>query len=144
MKTKFENNWIDKTLEILENKVWEKPDYESYLVTTCYELRKKQLKEFEIEDFRIMIGQNIGLEYLIPLTLEILNNNILSEGDYYEGDLLLSVLKSDENYWKSEKENWKIMCSIFEINNEKIMNSDISKNLKSELNILFDQFKTIN
>ena len=46
MKTKFENNWIDKTLEILENKVWEKPDYESYLVTTCYELRKKQLKEF--------------------------------------------------------------------------------------------------
>ena len=144
MKTKFENNWIDKTLEILENKVWEKPDYESYLVTTCYELRKKQLKEFEIEDFRIMIGQNIGLKYLIPLALEILNNNILSEGDYYEGDLLLNVLKSDENYWKSEKENWKIMCSIFEINNEKIMNSDISKNLKSELNILFDQFKTIN
>ena len=102
------------------------------------------MKEFEIEDFRIMIGQNIGLKYLIPLALEILNNNILSEGDYYEGDLLLNVLKSDENYWKSEKENWKIMCSIFEINNEKIMNSDISKNLKSELNILFDQFKTIN
>lgn len=144
MKTKFENNWKDKTLEILENKVWGKPDYESYLITTCFELRKKQLKEFEIEDFRIMIDQNIGLEYLIPLALEILNNNILSEGDYYEGDLLLSVLKSDENYWKSEKENWKIMCSILEINNEKIMNSNISKNLKSELNILFDQFKTIN
>ena len=133
MKTKFENNWKNKTLEILENKVWEKPNYESYLISTCHELRKKRLNDFEIEDLRIMIGQNIGLEYLIPLALEYLNQNILAEGDYYKGDLLKSVLNSDENYWKSEKENWKKMCSIFEINIDKILSSDISKNLKSYL-----------
>ncbi len=30
-------------------------------VITCHKLRKKQLNNFDIEDLRIMIGQNIGL-----------------------------------------------------------------------------------
>ena len=73
-KTKFENNWRSKSLESLEKNFWgEIPKDESYLVTTCHTLRKKQLKEFNTEDLRIMIGQNIGLKYLIPLALETLN-----------------------------------------------------------------------
>jgi hypothetical protein len=35
-----------------------------------------------------MIGQKIGLDYLILLALESLEGNILLEGNFYCGDLL--------------------------------------------------------
>lgn len=65
---KFENNWKSKSLENLEKDIWSPlhKDENSYLIQTCHKLRKKQLKDFEIEDLRIMIGQNIGLNFLIP------------------------------------------------------------------------------
>jgi hypothetical protein len=99
-ETKYEYNWQEKSLENLEKDYWGQPDYESHLVKTCHQLRKKPLKEFEIEDLRIMVGQNIGLTFLIPLALEKLRENILAEGDYYEGDLLNSVLTNKEIFWK--------------------------------------------
>lgn len=103
------------TLENLERKVWPAlgADEKSYLVITCNSLRKKPLVDFSIEDLRIMIGQNIGLKYLIPIATEKLNENILAEGDFYEGDLLTTVLKSDPEFWKANKLNHKIVCDIF-------------------------------
>ena len=97
---KFENNWKQKTLENLEKSNWGEPTYDSYLVKTCHKLRRKPLEEFETEDLRIMIGQNIGLDYLIPLALETLKENILAEGHMYEGDLLNSVLTSEKEFWQ--------------------------------------------
>ena len=71
---KFENNWRSKILEHLEKDVRTAPVFASRLVVTCYSLRKKQIKDFEIEDLRIMIGQNFGLNYLIPIAIEELKN----------------------------------------------------------------------
>ncbi len=104
--TEKENNnrWLSKTLENLEKSYWTESEHDSHLVTTCHKLRKKPLNEFEIEDFRIMIGQNIGLKFLIPLALDILENNILAEGNFYEGDLLLAVLTSEKHFWESQPE----------------------------------------
>lgn len=136
-KTRFENNWLSKTLENLEKDYWGEPEYNSYLVTTCHKLRRKQLKDFETEDLRIMIGQNIGLKYLIPLALEMLTENILADGDFYEGDLLKSVLTSDKNYWKTEVENWKMMCDLFNRNRELLQDYETTKEIK---NGWFDSF----
>lgn len=116
---KFENNWKNKSLENLEKNIWNEPEYSSHLVTTCHKLRKKQLKDFDIENLRIMIGQNIGLYFLIPLALEKIKQNILVEGDFYEGDLLKSVLTSETDYWKREKENWSLTCNLFKENRDK-------------------------
>jgi len=144
-KAKFENNWLLKSLESLEKDFWgEIPKDESYLVSTCHKLRKKQLQEFEIEDLRIMIGQNIGLKFLIPLAIKVLQDNILAEGDFYEGDLLKSVLSSDASYWKNEIENWTKMCELFR---EKI--SEVKKEAEyyktgRELLKTFKSFEKIN
>ena len=137
-KMKFENNWKNKSLENLEKDIWNEPEYSSHLVTTCHELRKKQLKNFDIEDLRIMVGQNIGLHFLIPLAIEELKQNILAEGDFYEGDLLSSVLTSETNYWKREKENWLLICNLF---NEKKEQLDYTN---SDLFQSFKKFKKIN
>jgi hypothetical protein len=117
---KLEGNWKNKSLENLEKNIWNEPEYSSYLTTTCHKLRKKQIKDFDVEDLRIMIGQNIGLFFLIPLGLEILKQNILAEGNFYEGDLLSSVLTSEVDYWKKEKKNWSLVCNIFNDQKEKL------------------------
>ncbi len=88
-----------KTLEELDNEDWGCPEFTSHLVTTCHELRKKPLSHFEVEDFRIMIGQNFCLDFLVPLALELLDDDIYSEGDYYCGDLLEALLRVDKDFW---------------------------------------------
>ncbi len=77
-----------KTLDELEHSVVKEPPFDSYLVTTCYRLRKKPIDEFTVEDLRIMVGQKIGLPHLLPLAIAVLEREPLAEGDFYPGDLL--------------------------------------------------------
>lgn len=110
-------DWKSKALEILERDYWGDASVDdSRLVTTCHRLRKKPLAEFEVEDYRILIGQNIGLDFLIPLAMKVLEKNILAEGDFYSGDLLKAVLTSDEEYWKSHRSDWKELIALFKAN----------------------------
>ena len=142
----FENNWKHKSLENLEKETWPplNRDEGSYLIQTCHSLRKKQLKDFEIEDLRIMIGQNIGLDFLIPLAIDELKLNIMAEGDLYEGDLLKTVLTSNKEYWKKEKNNWAKVCELFNINKHKIQEFDTTLKLKEGWFESFKEFQKIN
>ncbi|MBK8787439.1 MAG: hypothetical protein IPN43_13325 [Chitinophagaceae bacterium] len=132
---------LNNTLEQLDKHDWGKPDYDSYLVRTCHELRRKPLKDFTIEDLRIMIGQNINLEFLIPLAIEQLKENILAEGHYYEGDLLSNVLTSDKEYWLCNKKYWQIVCELFEQNSILLKQFDTTKEIKTSW---FENFKMFN
>ncbi|MEO9801911.1 MAG: contact-dependent growth inhibition system immunity protein [Reichenbachiella sp.] len=142
---KLENNWRYKNLESLEKDSWRPtPKEESYLVITMHELRKKQLNDFTIEDLRIMIGQNIGLPFLVPLAIEQLEKNILVEGDFYEGDLLKNVLGSDPEYWKSEKTNWQTVTELFLSNEQTLDEFDTTRNIKNGWKEEFKKFRNIN
>ena len=127
----MENNWRQKTLENLEKKTWSEFGSEegSYLIKTCNSLRKKQLQDFTTEDLRIMIGQEIGLYFLMPLAIETLTDNIFAEGDYYEGDLLKNVLEVNTKLWDDNKNYWKQLNSIINNNRQEIneMKFDTSK-----------------
>ncbi len=57
-----------------------------------------------MEDLRIMIGQGIGLPWLVPLAIERLQADPLVEGDYYPGDLLGSVLGIEPRFWRDHPE----------------------------------------
>jgi hypothetical protein len=90
-----------KSLQQLEGADWGDPPYPSYLVTTTYALRRKPIGEFTIEDLRIMLGQQIGAPFLVPLALEHLAADLLVSGDYYDGDLLNSVIRQDATFWQA-------------------------------------------
>lgn len=47
-----------------------------------------------------MIGQNFSLEYLVPLAIEHLQRDPFAAGDFYEGDLLASVLRVKSSFWQ--------------------------------------------
>jgi hypothetical protein len=97
---------LDKSLQELEASDWGEPTCDSHLVTTIHRLRRVPLRQFSVEDLRIMIGQNIGLQYLVPLALGHLRKNPLAEGDFYPGDLLKMMLTADPTFWRDHPQ-WR-------------------------------------
>ena len=97
-----------QTLEELEGENWGEPDEaDTGLIQKCHRLRRKAVGTFTAADLRVMIGQQIGNKYLIPLAIEKLDDNPLLDADYYEGDLLIAVLGVAESYWTSHHNNQK-------------------------------------
>lgn len=95
---------LTKTLEELEGEYWGEANFASSLVIQVHKLRKKPLCELDNEDLRLLIGQQMGLDFLLPLALEKLIQNPFRSGDLYTGDLFCSVLKVEKEYWKEHKE----------------------------------------
>lgn len=108
------------TLEKLENSIWPNSDFDSHLVKRCHELRKIPLENFTIEDLRILIGQQIGLNFLIEIAIEKLSENVLAEGDFYPGDLLNSVIGIDKKYWAENWEQRILLAAIINNNLDKL------------------------
>lgn len=125
----MENNWKSKSLQNLEKGPVATVEYSSNLVKRCTELLSQPLNEYSVEDLRVMIGQQIGLDFLVPLALEQLKANILSEGDYYPGDLLIAVLKIDKVFWSKNSLLLKRMSELVRINKDLLLQSNIPLNL---------------
>lgn len=90
----------NKTIEELEKDYWTLPSiFPTELVKQVYSLRKKTLSDLTNNDLRILISQNVGLEYIIPIAIERLTINILEEAFYYPGDLLFALLKAKKEFW---------------------------------------------
>jgi len=102
-----------KSLEELEGVDAGEPPYDSYLVRTTYALRKKPVGDFTTEDLRIIIGQGLGLPYLLPLALERLEAEPLAAGHFYRGDLLTNVIRA-EPYWGGDRVVRHRVCGVIE------------------------------
>lgn len=101
-----------QTLEQLENDIWPEPAYDSHLVMICHQLRKISLEKLTAEDLRILIGQQIGLRFILPLAMELLADNPWQQGDLYPGDLLCSVLGLPLVFWE---QNSHLLVDLREI-----------------------------
>ena len=67
-----------------------------------------------------MIGQKFGLQYLIPLAIEGLQDNVFVDAELYEGDLLESVLKIDTSYWDNNENYWTQLNDLINENREQL------------------------
>jgi hypothetical protein len=92
------------TLTDLEGKDWGPPTADSHLVTECHRLRHVPLKDLTIEDLRMLIGQGIGLTFLVPLAIDRLDENPWVEGHMYPGDLLKAVATVPPAFWEENRE----------------------------------------
>ncbi|MFI5649221.1 contact-dependent growth inhibition system immunity protein [Kitasatospora sp. NPDC051705] len=90
----------DRSLEDLERDRWAAPSAgETRLTATVRELRRKPIGSLTVEDMRLLIRQDVGLAYVLPLAVEALRVGPLAEGDMYEGDLLAAVLTRSAEVW---------------------------------------------
>jgi hypothetical protein len=123
----------DKTLEELDGEVWGEPEFNSYLVTNCHRLRRIPLRNFTVEDLRLMIGQGFSLEYLVPLAIEHLEENPLAEGDFYPGDLLKNVLGVSREFWMHRPELHRRIKAIAERASTRLDSLDTSDEIREGL-----------
>ncbi|ARN70403.1 hypothetical protein BST91_01400 [Nonlabens tegetincola] len=113
----------NKSIEQLENDYWtDDIEFPSGLVINCHKYRKIPIKDLTIEQLRLLISQKIGLEFLIELALEKLNQNILAEGDFYEGDLLQAVSTIPTEIWNEKQSEFQQLRQLVELNAEKLRN----------------------
>ena len=90
-----------------------------------------------------MIGQDIGLEYLVPLALERLQAEPYAEGDFYPGDLLVDVLHSDAQFWRRSQELRQQLVAITEraIGPPKILPVNAGETGREYVVQAYDEFK---
>ncbi len=132
---------MNNTIEEIENDFLGKPEYNSHLVTTCHKLRKKNLSDFEIEDLRIMVGQNIALPILVPLAINRLRENLFAEGDFYPGDLLKNVLRSSKEFWDENIDLKNEVISLFEKDRDKLNEVIYADEIISDVLEAYEVFK---
>jgi hypothetical protein len=107
------------SLEKLEKDHWKVPEkWQSFLEEACHTYRKVPIENLTIEQLRLLIGQKIGLNYLLPIAFEELEANILAEGHLYEGDLLESISRLDKPFWASHSDYYQRFLNILKIKND--------------------------
>lgn len=110
-----------KSIEQLEKDIWEEPsEFPTDLVEKCFQYRKINIGELTNEQLRLLISQNIGLDYLIGIALEKLEQDICAEGDFYKGDLLYSVSRVSTEFWSKKPIEYQTLKQLVKVNSKKI------------------------
>jgi hypothetical protein len=117
----MKTNYHTLSVEQLENDVWNQDDCETPMTEKCFRYRRIPLKDLTIEQLRLLIAQNIGLPFLLPEALQVLHENILAEGDYYEGDLLSAVLNVEETFWQNHLQILKLVLQLLHSNRDYVI-----------------------
>lgn len=90
---------------------------DSSLDPSCDEIyNQKILREYTNDDLRVMIGQGIGLDILVPFALDLLEENIFAEGELYPGDLLASLVEINSDYWNKHSDDKSLLKLIINRN----------------------------
>ncbi|MFF5298719.1 contact-dependent growth inhibition system immunity protein [Streptomyces sp. NPDC013161] len=89
-------------LEQLEGQRWpDPPEDATSMVKNVHELRRRPLGELQAHELARLIGQNVGLPWLLPLAVEILRDTAAAQaaGGWYDDDLLYAVVTRDADAW---------------------------------------------
>lgn len=109
------------SIEQLENNIWkELSEYPTELVEKCHQYRKVSILKLSVEQIRLLVSQQIGLEHIIGVALNKLKQNVLAEGDFYAGDLLIAVSKISTDFLNEKKTEYLSLKQIVNLNSDLI------------------------
>ncbi|WP_295118575.1 contact-dependent growth inhibition system immunity protein [uncultured Chitinophaga sp.] len=98
------NTYLDNTIETLENKIWEYKKFPTILIETCHNARKKKIKDLSLNELRTLLTQDIGIPYILPSVMEVLEKDLMTDTRFYPGDLLLAAVSMPETTWQGNME----------------------------------------
>ncbi|WP_143660361.1 contact-dependent growth inhibition system immunity protein [Streptomyces sp. JHA26] len=105
MLSEFVDN--EKSIEDLEGDRWSDPPGESTsLVRGVHQLRKRPIKELSVEGLSRLVGQGVGLRWLLPVALDHLRDTVPKQAEtgWYDDDLLTAVLLQKPSVWRDHPE----------------------------------------
>jgi hypothetical protein len=114
----------------------------SYVERNFYRLHNVPIKDYELADLSFMIGQNTALEYLVPIALEKLKENLFLEAEDYEGDLLSNLLTINDkpNYWHNHKKEKQQLIELCDNLKERLYELDTTWDIKKGINKEYENF----
>jgi hypothetical protein len=109
---------LSKSISELEKWKWKgaiPSESDSYTEYRFYTLHDKPISELDFSDIRFLITQNSGLEYLVPIAIEKLREDLFLETEYYPGDLFYSLLliNNSPNYWETHPEEKDELIKLY-------------------------------
>jgi hypothetical protein len=120
----------ERSLEEIEADYWGDPPADATrLIATVHGLRRRAVGSLEVEDLRVLIGQQVGLGALLPLAIERLEEDPMAEGDYYPGDLLVAVLRVPRDYWDDHPEQHVRVNAVV----ERLAPREVDDTLRSDI-----------
>ncbi len=120
MGVEFEERSISQLLGNWKGEVPQKSTSSSIQLRT-YELYHKRIAQYSVDDIRFMLIQEIGSDFLVAKALAHLEDDILVEASYYEGDLLSSLLKLNSDFWKGNEEHYKRLKKVIAANEDRLL-----------------------
>ena len=119
---KEDHNFFYQTLSDMLHKEWrdEIPYDDSSVVQHMYYLFHTPARRWTVEDYRYLVGQKTGLDIILPKVFEILQHDIKVSGDFYDGDLLNSVLQINADFWEKHKDLYNTACMLIKNNMDKL------------------------
>ncbi len=125
-----------KSIEQLEKGIWNsKSKFSTPLIEKCYRYRKISISQLTDEQIRLLISQKIGIQYLIKIALNKLEQNILTEGDFYKGDLLIAVSNLPAEFWNKNQNEFWVFKNLIE-NNSELIKNELGENIFKKKNLL--------
>lgn len=93
---------------------WEpvKAEPDTYVIRTAARAMRLPLRDLSAEEIRLLIGQKVGLRYLLPLAIEILQKNPLKQASLFPGDLLEVCKRLDASDWDRNSEELRTFQDI--------------------------------
>ncbi|MFD5520365.1 contact-dependent growth inhibition system immunity protein [Streptomyces sp. NPDC127066] len=95
------------SLEELEGVRWPVPPAETTpMVRNVYELRRRPVATLEPHELARLIGQDVGLPWLLPLAVCVLRDTApkQAEGGWFDDDLLCAVITRRPEVWAAAPE----------------------------------------
>ncbi|MEV5122272.1 contact-dependent growth inhibition system immunity protein [Streptomyces decoyicus] len=92
------------SVEELEGHTWPAPpEGSTSLVKSVHDLRRRPVGELTPEELARLIGQNVGLPWILPLAVELLRDTASHQaaGGWYDDDLLSAVLTRKADVWSA-------------------------------------------
>ena len=141
----MDENKFNKSISELENWKWNEDiptTDDSFVIRNFYRLHNIPISDYLLADFRFMIGQNTGLDFLVPLALKKLQENIFIEADLYPGDLLCSLFLIDEepNYWQAHEEEKQELIRLYSEQKRMLGVLDVSEEIKVKIKKAYKEF----
>lgn len=96
-----------KSLEQLDGEIWPQPPEDATsMVKNIHELRRRPIGTLEPHELARLIGQNIGLVWLLPLAVETLQEAApgQAQGGFFDEDLLYAAVTRSPDVWKKTPE----------------------------------------
>ncbi|MFD5909568.1 contact-dependent growth inhibition system immunity protein [Streptomyces massasporeus] len=124
-----------QSLEQLEGRRWpDPPQGTTSMVKAVHELRRRPVGTLEPHELARLIGQDVGLPWLLPLAVEILRTTAPGQaaGGWYDDDLLYAVVTRKPEVWANDPD------SARELKKAVGMLTDLSRYVKEEVDAFLD------